>query len=56
MCENMKSTAILTAPIETKRLSLREFAELDWPAMLAASSAEAMAFYDEAAYLLIGAG
>ena len=50
MCENMKSTAILTAPIETKRLSLREFAELDWPAMLAASSAEAMAFYDEAAY------
>ena len=50
VCENMKTAAILTAPIETNRLSLREFVESDWPAMFAASSPEAMGFFDEVAF------
>ena len=47
----MKTAAILSRPIETERLFLREFVELDWPAMLEASSPEAMAFFDEPAFI-----
>ena len=46
----MKTTAILSDPIETERLRLREFVESDWPAILAASSPEAMAFLDESPF------
>ena len=44
---DMKTTAILKEPIETERLLLREFVESDWPAMLGASSREAMVYFDE---------
>ena len=41
---------VLSQPIETERLFLREFVKSDWCAMLAASSSEAMWFFDEPAY------
>lgn len=37
-------------PIETRRLRLREFVETDWQAMLKASDAEAMKFFDTAPF------
>ena len=45
----MNSTT-LPLPIETGRLSLREFVESDWQAMLQASDAEAMRFFDTAPF------
>lgn len=46
----MKTALFLSKPIETERLYLREFVASDWPAILAASSQEAMKFFDEPAY------
>jgi RimJ/RimL family protein N-acetyltransferase len=46
----MKSALFLSNPIETEHLFLREFVASDWPAILAASSPEAMKFFDEPAY------
>ncbi len=46
----MKTPAILTVPIETKHLCLREFIESDWIAIFEASSTEAMYFFSEPAY------
>ena len=41
---------ILSEPIETARLRLREFVESDWEAILGASDSRAMEFFDEAPF------
>ena len=41
---------VLSQPIETARLRLREFVESDWEAILGASDSRAMKFFDEAPF------
>ena len=44
------NTKALYLPIETERLHLREFVKTDWQAMLKASNAKAMKFFDTAPF------